>query len=707
MVMLEGLTALRCVKSIVDMFQDIPAEGRMFSDSTAGISIALGTTGSWRTRHLRIRAQGLHEAIERGETTLEHQPGTALVADGMTKQLTGSPLKRFVEALKMAMETSEPIQVNSLQLDGGGSGGHHAQKLKDGIGLLIAASSLLLTPAEAAENITPGDEESGFWTILTVLVVGVLILGDLMTRFGLPRIRSWFCPKEELKVKLLSESAVLPTRGTVGSAGLDLSASEDYKINPGDYLLIKTGVAVELPRGTYGRLASRSSLASMGVEVSAGVIDRDFRGEIKVLMHNQSGREFWVRRGDRIAQLIVERVMEVEVQQVTSLSETSRGRQGFGSTGLEAWSSEELRSRAVRSLRMGSQMHFGGSSATNAMRSPTTTPRKSSMSHEMESCPRIPNQDPVPGEETSSTAISQVASSVTGPAANRCRNPERQGDGSACAGVPQNEKRIKAEDLVKRRPKTPPSIPAGRGPAIRCRNPLTQGDGSALAGEPEGGGSHESSATTGERCSATTLQGGKTKLMEGPPANLGLCPIGAPMPGAWFQESASFTERARVLKVQMKDIVPELQPDAVDGCPGLVKWDLLRPHQWIVKEDETLEELADRSGLAKFWPLHSDELWKLVKESLESPERDEWREVQINSATVMMVRLHNQPRRKIYDFKNETMSSAWNYGAMQLTIAKLMNGSFEIISGHRFGNGSPFLDVRWRGITCFIRTRRA
>ena len=66
MPMLEGLTALRCIKSIVDMLQPTPSEGRMFSDSMAGISIVSGTTGRWRTRHLRIRAQGLHEAIERG-----------------------------------------------------------------------------------------------------------------------------------------------------------------------------------------------------------------------------------------------------------------------------------------------------------------------------------------------------------------------------------------------------------------------------------------------------------------------------------------------------------------------------------------------------------------------------------------------------------------------------------------------------------------
>eukprot|EP00435_Cladocopium_sp_Y103_P040980 s704_g11.t1 len=354
MAMLEGLTALRCVKSIIDLLQDIPAEGRMFSDSTAGISIALGTTGSWRTRHLRIRAQGLHEAIERGETTLEHQPGKSLVADGMTKQLQGGPLKNFVEALKLNIEKPEVIRMNALQVDGGDAL-HHTRRLQDSLSLLVIASTLMMTPVEAVEEATPEDEGWSFGTIMTILVVAVLILGDLVTRFGLPRLRSWICPREELKVKLLNDAASLPTRSTTGSAGLDLCSTQEYRVAAGEHQLIKTGLAVELPRGTYGRIASRSGLAAHGIEVSAGVIDRDFRGEVKVLIRNLSGREFWVRQGDRIAQLIVEKVMEVEVSQVESLSETTRGRRGFGSTGIEGPVEDALfPPRAIRSLRLGS-----------------------------------------------------------------------------------------------------------------------------------------------------------------------------------------------------------------------------------------------------------------------------------------------------------------------------------------------------------------
>eukprot|EP00435_Cladocopium_sp_Y103_P010224 s4469_g2.t1 len=161
----------------------------------------------------------------------------------------------------------------------------------------------------------------------------ILVLVDMCSRFGVDTLRRWIQRKEPgLKVKLMHEAATVPTRGTEGSAGLDLTTVEEYKIPAGEYMLIRTGIAVELPYGTYGRIASRSSLASRGLQIGGGVIDRDYRGEIKVLMYNHSAMEFWVRPGDRVAQLIVEKVMEVQVQQVDSLSSTARGLGGFGST---------------------------------------------------------------------------------------------------------------------------------------------------------------------------------------------------------------------------------------------------------------------------------------------------------------------------------------------------------------------------------------
>ena len=116
---------------------------------------------------------------------------------------------------------------------------------------------------------------------------------------------AWIYTREELKVKLLDEAASLPSRSTSGLAELDLCSIADYKIALGDYQLVKTGIAVELPPETTGDWSLGLAWHLMEIEVSAGVIDRDFGGEAKVLLRNLSGREFWMRRGDRIAQLIV------------------------------------------------------------------------------------------------------------------------------------------------------------------------------------------------------------------------------------------------------------------------------------------------------------------------------------------------------------------------------------------------------------------
>ena len=364
MSMLEGLTALRCIKSIVDMLQPTPSEGRMFSDSMAGISIVSGTTGSWRTRHLRIRAQGLHEAIERGETTLEHQSGKILVADGMTKQLQGNLLRHFVQALKMTAESRQPVQVKKMST----GGGEIAKRLQDSLGLLVAAASVMVSSAETTGTEGAMEEEgSSSWIFLMVAVAAILVLVDMCGRFGFDYLKNLCRRGDELKVKLLDDAATLPTRGTEGSAGLSLCSIEDVRIASGDYALIRTGIAVELPYGTYGRIATRSALATKGLEVGAGVVDRDFRGEIKVLIHNRSGMEFWVRTGDQVAQLIVEKVMEVQVTEVENLTATTRGVTSLSHTnvadpsiGITSFSSRGLRKvgRVIGSYE-------GGSSATN------------------------------------------------------------------------------------------------------------------------------------------------------------------------------------------------------------------------------------------------------------------------------------------------------------------------------------------------------
>lgn len=137
-----------------------------------------------------------------------------------------------------------------------------------------------------------------------------------------------------LLVKCLHAGVHLPTRGSGGAVGYDLYSDEDVSIHRGDRALVGTGVAIALPVGTYGRVAPRSGLAvKYGITVGAGVIDPDYTGEVKVLLFNHGEGVFEVKKGDRVAQLVLERCETPEVQEVGVIKETERGADGFGSTG--------------------------------------------------------------------------------------------------------------------------------------------------------------------------------------------------------------------------------------------------------------------------------------------------------------------------------------------------------------------------------------
>jgi dUTP pyrophosphatase len=128
----------------------------------------------------------------------------------------------------------------------------------------------------------------------------------------------------------------LPQYATVGSAGLDLRAAEALQLHPGARALVATGIAIALPQGFEAQVRPRSGLAvKHGVTVlnAPGTIDADYRGEIKVPLINHGHEVFVIARGDRIAQMIVARLEQVELSEVASLDETARGVGGFGSSG--------------------------------------------------------------------------------------------------------------------------------------------------------------------------------------------------------------------------------------------------------------------------------------------------------------------------------------------------------------------------------------
>ena len=138
-----------------------------------------------------------------------------------------------------------------------------------------------------------------------------------------------------LLVKKLHADAVVPSRGSEGAAGYDLASVVDIVVPSMGRVAVSTGLSIRVPEGTYGRIAPRSGLAyKYGIDVLAGVIDEDYRGEVKVILYNTSERDFIIKKGDRIAQLVLEKIVTPDVALVLELEDTSRGAGGFGSTGV-------------------------------------------------------------------------------------------------------------------------------------------------------------------------------------------------------------------------------------------------------------------------------------------------------------------------------------------------------------------------------------
>jgi len=140
-----------------------------------------------------------------------------------------------------------------------------------------------------------------------------------------------------LKVKRLHKNARIPAYAHAGDAGLDVFASAEVNIPPGESALIPTGICIELPSGTEAQIRPRSGLAlkhQITVLNSPGTIDAGYRGEIGVILINHSRQVFKVEVGMKIAQMVVQPVLHVKVETSEDLGITTRGEQGFGSTGL-------------------------------------------------------------------------------------------------------------------------------------------------------------------------------------------------------------------------------------------------------------------------------------------------------------------------------------------------------------------------------------
>lgn len=137
----------------------------------------------------------------------------------------------------------------------------------------------------------------------------------------------------ELKVRRINKDARLPRYGHTGDAGLDLFSVVEAVLKPGEAFAVPTGIQTAIPSGFVGLIWDKSGISLSGVHRLAGVVDAGYRGEIKVVMINLSGNDFAVSKGMKIAQMLIQPVVGVTVNETDDLDDTERGEGGFGSTG--------------------------------------------------------------------------------------------------------------------------------------------------------------------------------------------------------------------------------------------------------------------------------------------------------------------------------------------------------------------------------------
>ena len=138
-----------------------------------------------------------------------------------------------------------------------------------------------------------------------------------------------------IDIEQLSPNARIPQQGNESDAGYDLATIDGVMLNPGERDVFGTGIAVAIPEGYVGYIKPRSGLAvNSGIDVLGGVIDSGYRGEIKVILLNTGDNMFYATPGTRIAQLVVQPVAKVTFNPITYLTDSARGANGFGSTGV-------------------------------------------------------------------------------------------------------------------------------------------------------------------------------------------------------------------------------------------------------------------------------------------------------------------------------------------------------------------------------------
>lgn len=139
----------------------------------------------------------------------------------------------------------------------------------------------------------------------------------------------------KIKILKLDENVPLPNYAKSGDAGLDLYSAEEIILKPGERCGVKTGIKMEIPDGHVGLVWDKSGVAlNTGIKTMGGVVDSGYRGELKVIMINLSDKDFIIKKHSKVAQMLIKKVERAEIEVVDQLSDSERGENAFGSTGL-------------------------------------------------------------------------------------------------------------------------------------------------------------------------------------------------------------------------------------------------------------------------------------------------------------------------------------------------------------------------------------
>lgn len=137
----------------------------------------------------------------------------------------------------------------------------------------------------------------------------------------------------KLKFKKLFDNAHVPTRANHDDAGIDLYSHGEHKVESNQTKIINTGISLEIPHGHVGLIWDKSSIGSKGIKTLGGVIDAGYRGEIKILIHNLSKENYIFRDRQKVAQILIQKIELLELEETENLSDSLRGEKGFGSSG--------------------------------------------------------------------------------------------------------------------------------------------------------------------------------------------------------------------------------------------------------------------------------------------------------------------------------------------------------------------------------------